>query len=88
MVFRVIIPPDLAKGIARLAPELKSKIRAALDSLAEDPYQGKALQENLTGLRSYRVARYRIVYRIRKSVLEVHVVAIGHRGRVYQAITQ
>lgn len=86
MPFKVIIPPGVKKQIARFHPALKQKIRAALDDLALDPYQGKALKEDLAGLYSYRVIRYRIIYSIHRNLLEVHVIAIGHRRRIYQAV--
>lgn len=86
MSYKVIIPPDVKKQIAKFHPALKQKIRATLDDLALDPYQGKALKEDLAGLYSCRVTRYRIIYSIHHNILEVHVIAIGHRRRVYQEI--
>ena len=84
MPYKVIIPPHVQKQIAKFHPALKQKIRAALDDLAIDPHQGKALKEDLVGLYSYRVTRYRIIYSIHRNVLEVHVIAIGDRRRIYQ----
>lgn len=84
MVYRVVIPPHVEKKITRLHPDLKQKIRLGLDDLAKDPYQGKALKEDLKGLYSHRVARYRIVYSVHSRILEIHVIAIGHRRTIYQ----
>lgn len=86
MPYRVLIPPHVEGLIAKFHPSLKKKIRAALDDLAQDPYQGKPLKEELMGLYSYRVARYRIIYSIHHDVLEVHVVAMGPRKIIYQSI--
>lgn len=86
MVYRVAIPPPVEKKIAKLHPDLKQRVRAALDSLAQNPYQGKALKEELAGLYSYRVSRFRIVYSIHKKILEVHVVAVGPRKIIYQSV--
>lgn len=55
---------------------------AVLDSLGElerDPMVGNALRARLTGLRSYRVGVYRIIYQLRDEAT-VRVVAIRHRG--------
>lgn len=86
MAYRILVPPHVEKQITRLHPQLKQKIRAALDDLATDPFQGKALKEDLTGLYSYRVARYRIIYSIHRRILEVHVIALGPRKTIYQSI--
>ncbi len=85
MIYRVVIPPLVEKKITRLHPDLKRRVRAALDDLARNPYQGKALKEELAGLYSYRVSKFRIIYSIHKKILEVHVVAVGPRKTIYQS---
>lgn len=50
----------------------------ALGELERDPLAGHALRGRLTGLRSYRVGVYRIIYQLRVST-SVRVVAIRHR---------
>lgn len=79
MMYRVLVPPHVEKKIARFHPDVKQMIRAALDGLASNPYEGKPLKEALRGLYSYRVARYRIIYSIHDQILEVHVIALGHQ---------
>ena len=73
---RLKVPDDVAALIRGLHPDLKRKIRAALDDVLADPSVGKALRAELAGLRSCRVARFRIVYRVATSVIEI--VAILH----------
>ncbi len=48
-----------------------------------DPHSGKALTEELSGLRSYRVSRYRIVYRLVQE-RQIELVAVGPRERIYE----
>lgn len=86
MRYKIIIPPEIENAILKLHPLLKRKIRAALDSLAEDPQQGKPLTRELSGLYSFRVSRYRIVYRIRARYLEVLLVALGPRKTIYKSL--
>ena len=58
-------------------------MRAALDRLAQDIEAGKALQGDLRGLRSLKVARFRVIYRAStRRVIEI--VTIGPRDRVYE----
>lgn len=59
---------------------------AVLDALGElerDPRLGHRLRGRLTGLRSYRVGVYRIIYELRDDHT-VRVVAIRHRGGAYE----
>lgn len=86
MTYRVMVPPHVEEQISKFHPLLKTKIRMAFDHLAQHPFEGKPLKEDLAGFYSYRVARYRIVYSIHRSVLEIHVVALGHRRIIYQTL--
>ncbi len=86
MAYRVVVPPTVEKQIAVLHPLLKKRIRSALDELADNPFKGKPLVEELAGFFSYRVDTWRIVYAIRRNVLEVQVVAVGPRKTIYQSI--
>jgi len=77
-----------AKAIRMLDPQVRSKVRAAIDRLVEDPSRGKPLQLTLRGLRSWRTGDWRIVYRATHEKLEILVVAVGHRREVYDRIRE
>ena len=49
-----------------------------------DPAVGKALRDELEGLRSYRLGRLRIIYRLSTRGRVVELVAIGPRARIYE----
>jgi mRNA-degrading endonuclease RelE of RelBE toxin-antitoxin system len=80
--------PELNKNrvlrdlIRHLPPELKAKIKDVLRSIADDPCRAKELGDELAGLRSYRVARSRVIYRIVGSM--VQIVALGPRADIYE----
>ena len=76
------IPQDAAALIQGLHPHLKRKIKSALRMILTAPNSGKALQDELAGLRSLRVGKLRIIYRL--SGKEVQIVALGPRKRVYE----
>ena len=80
--YRIEMPRVLRDLTRHLPPELKAKIKAALRTIADDPYRARELSEELADLRSYRVARSRVIYRIVGSV--VQIVAFGPRGDVYE----
>lgn len=80
---RLRVPDDVASLVRGLHPGLKRKVRAALDDILENPDTGKALREELEGLRSYRVGRWRILYRCRARDI-VELVAVGPRRVIYE----
>ena len=64
-------------------PQLKRKIRAGLKHIVIEPEVGKSLKEELEGLRSYRISRFRIIYRISTKQI-IDVVAVGPRKNIYE----
>jgi mRNA interferase RelE/StbE len=73
----------VAELVRGLHPELRRKVRAGIDVIRADPESGKALHEELAGLRSLRVGRFRIVYRIAPGRV-IELVAIGPRRVIYE----
>jgi mRNA interferase RelE/StbE len=69
--------------IRGLHPHLKRKVKGALQALLSDPYEGKTLKDPLSGLRSFRVNRFRIIYRLGKRS-RIEVVALGPQERIYE----
>ena len=80
--YRLRVPEGVAESIRGMHPYLKKKIRASLKSILTNPLEGKPLKEELKGLVSFRVSRFRIIYRIKKSTIEI--VALGPRNRIYE----
>ena len=79
---RLRVPGAVASLVQGLHPDLKRKLRAALDAIIADPSVGKALRDELAGLRSYRIGRFRLVYRVAGSIIEI--VAVGPRASIYE----
>jgi mRNA-degrading endonuclease RelE of RelBE toxin-antitoxin system len=80
--YRIEMPRMLRDLIRYLPPELKAKVKEALRSISDDPHRAKELRDELVGLRSYRVARSRVIYRIIGSM--VQIVALGPRTDIYE----
>jgi mRNA interferase RelE/StbE len=81
------VPDEIVALIRSMHPELKRKIRGSLQTILSEPHAGKALKalkDELSGLRSFRVSRFRIIYRISKKQ-QIEVVTIGPRDRIYEA---
>lgn len=81
-LYKLKIPDDVAELIRGMHPELKKKIKATFQTILSEPYSGKALREELNGLRSFRVSTFRAIYRI-SGKKEIEIVAIGPRERIY-----
>jgi len=79
---RLRAPPQIAALIGGLHPQIKKKVRSALERILH-PLCGKALRDELDGLRSFRVGRFRILYRIAAGRV-VELIAIGSRERIYE----
>lgn len=86
MIYRLDMDADTRVLMSHLPPSLKRKVQESLRSIAKDPAQGKMLQEELAGLRSYRVGHLRIVYAVDRSKRMVHVIAVGPRKTIYEEL--
>jgi len=80
--YKLRVPDSVPDLIRELHPYLKKKIKSSLKIILSNPEEGKPLRDELAGLKSFRVSRFRIVYRVRKNVVEI--VAIGPRERIYE----
>jgi mRNA interferase RelE/StbE len=72
------------KDVAGIPKDDQRRIVAAIEELAHDPYQGKALKGRWKGLRRIRTGFYRVIYTCRKTELTVLVLRIGQRRDVYR----
>jgi mRNA-degrading endonuclease RelE of RelBE toxin-antitoxin system len=79
---RLRVPDEVADLVRGMHPGLKRKTRASLKTILADPSTGKALKDELAGLRSFRVGTFRVIYRVTRNVVDI--VAIGPRGRIYE----
>jgi len=80
--YSLLVPDEIAELVRRLHPQLKAGIKTALTNILDDPACGKALKEELDGLRSYRFKRFRIIYKI--AAESITIVAIGPRRYIYE----
>ncbi len=80
---KLVVPGDIRELISTMHPSLKKKVKASLKIILSEPHSGKALMEELSGLRSFRMGSFRIIYRI-KEPAQIELVAIGPRERIYK----
>ena len=77
------IPDGIVALIRGCHPQLKRKIKGGLRQILVEPESGKSLKDELDGLRSYRVARFRIIYRVPSKKI-IDIVAVGPRKIIYE----
>ncbi len=70
--------------IRKLHPTVRVEIRAAIETLVQNPLAGHALQFELSGFRSLRVRTWRIIYRINDASRAIEVLFVGARRTIYE----
>jgi len=83
MAYKLRVPDEIVSLIQGLHPLLKKRVKAALEEICNDPYCGRGLKEELDGLRSFRIKRFRIIYKV-SSKKEIVIVALGPRKYIYE----
>ena len=83
MMFRLTVPIEIQRLIREMHPDLKRKLRASLDLIASNPNAGKALFDELEGLRSFRVSSFRVIYKM-TDPKRIEIITIGPRRRIYE----
>lgn len=76
---------DVTEAIRCCHPELKRRLRSALEVIRQNPDAGKMLTGELAGWWTYRVGTVRIVYRAAGKMVEI--AAIGPRASIYRDAT-
>jgi mRNA interferase RelE/StbE len=82
-MYKLVVPKDVQELIRTMHPSLKKKVKASLKIILSEPYSGKALMDELSGLRSFRISSFRIIYRI-KEPEQIELIAMGPRKRIYK----
>lgn len=77
------VPNEIVTLIRGMHPLLKKRVKRALNEICHDPHIGKALKQELAGLRSFRIKRFRIIYRL-SSRKRIDIIAIGPRKVIYE----
>jgi len=79
---KLLVPDEVVGFIRTLHPEIKKKIKTGLKIILENPSEGKPLKSDLAGLHSFRVGRFRIIYKILST--RIAIVAVGPRKTIYE----
>jgi len=80
---RIRVSDETADLIKGLHPEIKRRVKSALKMILSDPDIGRPLKDELKELHSYKVGRFRIIYKLSSRGI-VEIVAIGPRRTIYE----
>ncbi len=83
-LFKMRFTREASRLLTKIHPENKRMIGDSLNGLRENPYIGHQLRGELSGFRSLKVKRYRVVYNIREDENVIDVLYVGHRREVYE----
>ena len=86
--YRLVYSETSKNQVSKLHPELKSIIRSRLDAIQEEPFSGKRLERELSGYRSLRAKRFRIIYKLNEPAKIIEIHYIGHRRDVYDLLAE
>ena len=81
--WKIQFTPEAARLLSKLHPENKKQLKQALNGLRQNPYAGKDLQEELSGFKSHRIKRYRVIYAVNEEENHIEIYYIGRRSDVY-----
>ncbi len=77
--------PKASKIFMELPKNRQRQIAAKVDALANDPTpHGSRKLSGKENIHRLRIGDYRVIYKIRKKVLVILVLIIGHRKEVYR----
>ena len=81
MTHQVLLNPKAAEYLRRAEDKLRTRIKAALGELEDDPQKGQRLQHSI--YYRLRIGDYRAIYSVDNREQRVIVLFIGHRSEVY-----
>jgi mRNA interferase RelE/StbE len=85
MKYAIFYRPSALRDLDWLPDSVRSRLRAAIAALAENPRRPgtRVLTGTLRGMMRLRVGDYRVSYVIDDAAREIDIVRAGHRGGFY-----
>jgi mRNA interferase RelE/StbE len=85
MTYQVVLSPSAIRQLRKFDPDVRRRIQAVLELLAENP-RPPAATRLVGGAGEWRVRTgdYRVIYEIDEGRLLVLVLRMGHRREVYE----
>jgi len=84
VAYRLLYSQASREQIRCLHPEIKPVVKSRVRKLKENPFAGHSLEKELSGYRSLRAKRFRVIYKVREKDRIVEIHHIGLRKDIYQ----
>jgi len=81
---KLIYSREAARGISKIPPKTKLRIKHGIEELLARPLLGKPLKGELSQYRRTRTGGYRIIYRFEKKSQTIIIDNVRPRGDVYK----
>jgi mRNA interferase RelE/StbE len=88
MTYKLLYSRTSREQIRSLHPQIKSLVKSYVLQLKENPYEGKALERELSGFYSLHLKRFRVIYRIDHQNRTVRIYHVGHRKNIYELFSE
>jgi len=82
-MYKLRLTSRAKKELKYISKRYKHSIGIIFEDLKENPFLGKPLVRELTGLYSYRVGQFRIIYKFIKRDKVIQIITAGHRSTIY-----
>lgn len=86
MSYTVTSTPSAERDLRKLPSQVRSRIRLAIQALADDPRPPGAIKMQARDAWRIRVGNYRVVYLVDDATQTLTVIAAGDRRDVYQQL--
>ena len=83
-MYQIVLSRIAEKDLEKVNKKYKPHVFAALFDLRKDLYSGKKLKGKFHTCYSLRVGIYRIIYKVYKTKLDILIIRIGPRQRIYK----
>jgi mRNA interferase RelE/StbE len=85
-MWSVTYTTDAIKALSRMDRVIAKRVRSRILALAQNPMAPNNNVKKLTGVEGYRlrVGDWRVVYALKRQVLTVIVIGVGHRSEVHK----
>jgi len=88
MAYHLVYSQISRDQIRSLHPRIKPVVKRRIQELKDDPFTGNALEKELSGYRSIRSKRFRIIYKILQKENAVQIHYVGHRKDIYEILKE
>jgi len=88
MAYHLVYSQISRDQIRSLHPQIKPVVKRRIQELKDNPFTGIALEKELSGYRSIRAKRFRIIYKILQKENAVQIHYVGHRKDIYEILKE